>query len=83
MDAHIWMGSQHIVAQNYTERLSPYDGRVVSRSAECSAEDAREALLIAQNAAKKGRKIPLHQKPAAHRQLSQTIGQIDFGALAQ
>jgi len=64
MDAHIWMGSQHIVAQNYTERLSPYDGRVVSRSAECSAEDAREALLIAQNAAKKGRKIPLHQRCA-------------------
>lgn len=62
MDAHIWMGSRHVIAQVYSERLSPYDGRVVSRAAECSAEDARQALLTAQNASKIAKKIPLHQR---------------------
>lgn len=62
MDAHIWMGSRHVIAQVYSERLSPYDGRVVSRAAECSAEDARQVLLTAQNASKIAKKIPLHQR---------------------
>lgn len=64
MDAHIWMGSKRIIAQSYTERLSPYDGRVVSRVAECSAEDARQALIIAQNTSKVAKKVPLHQRCA-------------------
>ena len=62
MEAHIWMGSRQVVAQNYSERLSPYDGRVVSRAAGCSAEDAGQALIIAQNAAKIAKKTPLHQR---------------------
>ncbi|MDD2828190.1 MAG: aldehyde dehydrogenase family protein [Sulfuricurvum sp.] len=62
MDAHIWMGSRQVVTQCYTERLSPYDGRVVSRMAECSAEDARQALQIAQKASKIAKKVPLHQR---------------------
>ncbi len=62
MDAHVWMGSRHVVLQSYTERFSPYDGRVVSRSAQCSAEDANEALKIAQRAAKQAKKAPLHQR---------------------
>jgi acyl-CoA reductase-like NAD-dependent aldehyde dehydrogenase len=64
MDAHVWMGSQRIVAENYTERFSPYDGRLVSRAAECNGEDARQALLIAHNASKTAKKTPLHQRCA-------------------
>ncbi|MDP3292353.1 MAG: aldehyde dehydrogenase family protein, partial [Sulfuricurvum sp.] len=64
MDAHVWMGSRQIVDSSYTERLSPYDGRVVSRSAICGAEDARQTLIIAQNAAKIAKKVPLHQRCA-------------------
>ncbi len=64
MDAHVWMGSQRVVAQSYTQRLSPYDGRVVSRAAECSALDALNALKIAQNASKVAKKVPLHQRCA-------------------
>ena len=48
MDAHIWMGSLEVKAQRYAERLSPYDGRIVSRAAICSAADAQQALMIAQ-----------------------------------
>lgn len=64
MQADVWMGSRQVVAQKYTERLSPYDGRVVSRAAECSASDALNALKIAQNAAKSAKKVPLHQRCA-------------------
>ncbi|MBD3810463.1 MAG: aldehyde dehydrogenase family protein [Sulfuricurvum sp.] len=62
MDAHIWMGSRHIVSQSYTERFSPYDGRVVSRAALCSIEDANEVLKIAQKGAKQAKKVSLHQR---------------------
>ena len=64
MKAHIWMGSRQIVSENYSDRLSPYDGRMVSQAAECSAEDAQQALVIAQNAAKSAKKVPLHQRCA-------------------
>ena len=64
MDAHIWMGSRQVVAQKYTERLSPYDGRVASRAAQCSSDDAEQALMIAKNAAKIAKKVPLHQRCA-------------------
>ncbi len=62
MQADVWMGSRQIIAKKYTERLSPYDGRIVSRSAQCNAEDAKEALQIAAKAAKMSRKVPLHQR---------------------
>lgn len=64
MKAHIWMGSEEIQAQGYSERLSPYDGRVVSYAAVCGADDASAALNIAQKAAKSARKSPLHQRCA-------------------
>jgi acyl-CoA reductase-like NAD-dependent aldehyde dehydrogenase len=64
MEAHIWMGSDEIHAQSYSERLSPYDGRVVSRVAQCSGSDAVSALKIAQKAAKEAKKTPLHQRCA-------------------
>jgi acyl-CoA reductase-like NAD-dependent aldehyde dehydrogenase len=58
----IWMGSRQILSENYSDRLSPYDGRVVSQAAECSAEDTQQALIIAQNVAKNAKKVPLHQR---------------------
>ena len=64
MDAHVWMGSRQVVAQSYTERLSPYDGRVVSRAAVCDVEVALEALNKAQMASKIAKKVPLHQRCA-------------------
>lgn len=64
MQADIWMGSHRVVAQSYTERFSPYDGRVVSRAAECSGSDAQKALKIAQLASKKAKKVSLHQRCA-------------------
>lgn len=62
MDAHIWMGSLEVKAEKYSQRLSPYDGRVASRAAICDASDAKEALKIAQKAAKTAKMTPLHQR---------------------
>jgi acyl-CoA reductase-like NAD-dependent aldehyde dehydrogenase len=64
MQADVWMGSRRKVAESYTDRLSPYDARVVSRVAQCSAEDAKEALKLAEQAAKHAKKVPLHQRCA-------------------
>ena len=64
MDAHVWMGSRKVVAESYTKRFSPYDGREVSRSAICSAEDAMNALKIAQKASKTAKNVPLYQRCA-------------------
>ena len=62
MDAHVWMGSTKIVKESYNELVSPYDGNVVSRSAQCDVTDAHKALQIAHNAVKIAKKIPLHQR---------------------
>lgn len=64
MDAHVWMGSRQVVAKRYSERLSPFDGRVVSRAAFCGASDADEALKIAQKASMIAKKVPLHERCA-------------------
>jgi len=64
MKANVWMGSKEIEKNEYSKRLSPYDGRVVSEAAICSAEDAKEALKLASNAAKTAKKSPLHQRCA-------------------
>ena len=62
MDAHIWMGSEEIKRDIMLERCSPYDGRIVSRFSVCNADDARQALNVAQNASKIAKKVPLHQR---------------------
>lgn len=62
MDAHVWMGSLEVKTEKYSQRLSPYDGRVASQAAVCDASDALKALKIAQNAAKIAKKTPLHQR---------------------
>ena len=62
MDAHVWMGSLEVKTEKYSERLSPYDGRIASRAAICDVSDALKALKIAQVAAKIAKKTPLHQR---------------------
>ncbi|MDD4854729.1 MAG: aldehyde dehydrogenase family protein [Sulfuricurvum sp.] len=64
MDAHIWMGSEEIKRDNMLERLSPYNGRLVSRFSVCDEDDALRALEIASIAAKNAKKSPLHQRCA-------------------
>jgi acyl-CoA reductase-like NAD-dependent aldehyde dehydrogenase len=58
------MGSRQVIVQDYNERLSPYDGKIVSRAAKCNGEDARQALITAKNAFKIAKKVPLHQRCA-------------------
>lgn len=62
MDAHVWMGSLEVKKEKYSQRLSPYDGRVASQAAVCDASDAVQALKIAEAAAKNAKKSPLHQR---------------------
>ncbi|MDP3586419.1 MAG: aldehyde dehydrogenase family protein, partial [Sulfuricurvum sp.] len=62
MNAQIWMGSDEVQGKTYSQRLSPYDGRLVSMAAVCNANDARQALNVAQNASKIAKKVPLHQR---------------------
>jgi acyl-CoA reductase-like NAD-dependent aldehyde dehydrogenase len=50
MDAKIFFGSNEATAENFSERVSPYSGEVVSRAPVCSAEMAKKALQIAQKA---------------------------------
>lgn len=64
MDAQVWIGSKQIQKQEYSERHSPFDGRVVSRAAICSVEDAKQALATAHEAFKTAKKVPLHQRCA-------------------
>ncbi|MDO9208631.1 MAG: aldehyde dehydrogenase family protein [Sulfuricurvum sp.] len=73
MKAHIWMGSDEIQGETYDQRLSPYDGRVVSSAAVCSVEDVQKALKIAQAAAKEAKKTPLHQRCSWLLDVAQTL----------
>ncbi|QSZ42748.1 aldehyde dehydrogenase family protein [Sulfurimonas aquatica] len=50
MQAKIFFGSTEAVTDTFSERVSPYSGEVVSTAPICSAEDARKALKIAQEA---------------------------------
>lgn len=64
MEAHVWMGSIEMKKEHYSERLSPFDGRVVSRAAVCDGADTRKALEVAAKAARHAKKVPLHQRCA-------------------
>jgi len=50
MQAKIFFGSQEATAEKVSERVSPYNGEVVSIAPICSADDALKALKIAQTA---------------------------------
>lgn len=62
MDAKIFFGSTQAERTERSERLSPYDNKVVSRAPVCGAEDAEKALRIAQRAAKEAKKSTLAQR---------------------
>jgi acyl-CoA reductase-like NAD-dependent aldehyde dehydrogenase len=60
MKADIYFGSTCTKTLEYSEVLSPYDGRVASQVALCSKEDALKALKIAKKSSKLAKKAPLH-----------------------
>jgi len=62
MDAKIFFGSNAVTKERMSERKSPYNGEVVSRAPLCDADDALQALKIAQEAAKFAKKSPLAQR---------------------
>jgi acyl-CoA reductase-like NAD-dependent aldehyde dehydrogenase len=62
MDAKIFFGSTEQTGENFSERISPYSGDVVSRAPICNAEDAKKALDIAHLAAKEAKKTTLSQR---------------------
>ena len=62
MDAKIFFGSTKATTDNFSERKSPFDGKVVSRAPVCSAEDANKALLIAQAATKDAKASTISQR---------------------
>ncbi|RUM75404.1 MAG: aldehyde dehydrogenase, partial [Sulfurovum sp.] len=61
-DAKLFMGSREETREHLSERKSPYTNEVVSRAPICTAEDTTNALKIAEKAAKKAKKTPLHQR---------------------
>jgi len=62
MDAKIFFGSREATAHHRSERLSPYNGALVSTAPICDAKDVAEALTIAQRAAKEAKKTTLSQR---------------------
>lgn len=62
MDAKIFFGSTEATGKDFSERKSPYSGNVVSRAPICSAEDAKKALKIAQEATKDAKASTLSQR---------------------
>ena len=60
--AKIFFGSKEETKSKQKERISPYDGNVVSRAPVCDEEDALRALKIAKDAAKTAAKSPLSQR---------------------
>nr|WP_321266737.1 aldehyde dehydrogenase family protein [uncultured Sulfurimonas sp.] len=62
MDAKILFGSSETLSETFSERKSPFDGKVVSRACVCDAKDAKKALKIAQEAAKIAKNSTLSQR---------------------
>ena len=62
MDAKIFFGSKEAVKENFSERKSPYDSKVVSRAPICNEEDALKALEIAKLASDEAKKSTLAQR---------------------
>lgn len=62
MEAKILFGNTEVSRDDVSKRESPYDGKVVSIAPVCSAEDAKKALEIAKEAARKAKKSTLAQR---------------------
>jgi acyl-CoA reductase-like NAD-dependent aldehyde dehydrogenase len=61
-DAKIFFGSTEAESGTWSERHSPYNGKVVSRAPVCSAADAQKALEIAKAATAAAKKSTLSQR---------------------
>jgi len=61
-EAKIFFGSKQENKTKQQERISPYDGTVVSSAPVCDAEDTLRALEIAKTASKAAAKSPLSQR---------------------
>ena len=64
MRAKIYFGSSEATKESFSQRLSPYNHEVVSLAPICDAQDALQALSIAQNAARIAKKSTLAQRCA-------------------
>lgn len=62
MRANIFFGSDEVSRDKVSKRLSPFSKEVVSEAVMCSADDAKKALNIAQNATKQARNSTLSQR---------------------
>jgi len=62
MEAKVYFGSSEAVTGTWSERRSPFDGRVVSKAPVCSAAETQKALEIARAAAKSARASTLSQR---------------------
>jgi len=62
MNAKIFFGSTEATKENLSERKSPYSGKVVSTAPICDAEDTKQALKIAEQAASLARTSTLSQR---------------------
>jgi len=58
----IFFGSTEEGREETTERTSPFDGKVVSLVPVCTAEDAKRALKVADDASKSAAKVPLSRR---------------------
>ena len=62
MQAKIFFGSSEAVSETFSERISPFSGKVVSSAPVCNADDALKALKIAQDATPRAKASTLAQR---------------------
>lgn len=62
MIAKIYFGSQEVEKEKVTQRVSPYNGVVVSKAPVCDRDDVKKALEIAKEALKQTRKTTIAQR---------------------
>ncbi|MBD3801067.1 MAG: aldehyde dehydrogenase family protein [Campylobacterales bacterium] len=62
MEAKVFFGSSEAVTGSWTERRSPFDGRLVSKAPHCGVAEAQQALKIAKAAAKAAKASTLSQR---------------------
>ncbi|MBN2767679.1 MAG: aldehyde dehydrogenase family protein [Campylobacterales bacterium] len=64
LKAKLFLGSLIKEKKDYKKRRNPFNQKTVSLVPECTIEDAKEALLVAQDAFKGAKDTPLHQRIA-------------------
>ena len=62
MEAKIFFGSTEATTSQLSERLSPFDNKLVSKAPVCTAEDTKKALKIAQTATKDAKAATIAQR---------------------